>query len=129
MGGREQDVFVPASLVVCRSVGVLPAEVHAGALSQGPAEGAAVTSLTGADRGLLSGGDLTWLLVHGPVLSVPGGMRVGCPGDCGCCSPEWGKSPVETCGLVACWVGWELIRDLSGTRIVAVGLTGHSVQG
>lgn len=55
--------------VLCRSADVLLAEVHAGgagALSQGPAEGVAVTSLTGADRGFPSGGDLTWLLVRGP---------------------------------------------------------------
>lgn len=58
----------------CKSVGVLLAEVRAGgagALSRDPAEGAAATSLTEADRDLLSGGDLTWLLVHGPV--GPGG--------------------------------------------------------
>lgn len=118
--GREQGVFVPALLVdvLCKSVGVLLAEVRAGgagALSRGPAEGVAATLLTGADRVPLSGGDPTWLPVHGPVLSVPGDMLVGCPGDCGCCSPEWGKSPVETCGLAACWVGWALTRDLSGT--------------
>ena len=55
--------------VLCRSVGVLLAEVRAGgvgALSQGPAEGAAATSLTGADRGSPSGGDPTWLPVRGP---------------------------------------------------------------
>lgn len=117
--------------VLCRSAGVLLAEVRVGAeaLSQGPAEGAAATSLTGADHGSPSGGDLTWLLVRGPVLTVPGGMRAGCPGGCGCCSPEWGRSPVETCGLVACWAGWVLTEDLSGTRTVAVGPTGHSVQG
>lgn len=53
---------------LCKSVGVLLAEVHAGgagALSRGPAEEAA-TSLTEADRGSQSGGDLTWLLVRGP---------------------------------------------------------------
>lgn len=105
--GREQGVFVPALLVdvLCKSVGVLLAVVHAGgagALSRGPAEEAAATSLTGADRGSPSGGDPTWLPVHGPVLSVPGDMFVGCPGGCGCCSPEWGKILVETCGLVAC---------------------------
>lgn len=61
-----------------------------------------------------------------PVLTVPGGMMVGCPGGCGCCSPGWGKSPVETCGLAACWVGWVLTGDLSGTRTGAVGLTGRS---
>ena len=61
-----------------------------------------------------------------PVLSVPGDMLVGCPGGCGCCSPEWGKSPVETCGLAACWVGWVLTGDLSGTRTGAAGLTGRS---
>lgn len=47
---------------------MLLAEVRAGgagALSQGPVEVAA-TSLTGADHGPLSGGDLTWLPVHGP---------------------------------------------------------------
>lgn len=55
--------------VLCKSVGVLLAEVRAGgagALSRGPAEGVAATSLIGADRGPLSGGDLTWLPVHGP---------------------------------------------------------------
>lgn len=51
-----------------------------------------------------------------------------CPGGCGCCSPESGKNPVETCGLAACWVGWVLTGDLSGTRTEAVGPTGHSVQ-
>lgn len=132
--GREQGVFVLALLVdaQCKSVGVLLAEVRAGgagALSRDPAEGAAATSLTEADRDLLSGGDLTWLLVHGPVLSVPGDMLVGCLDGRGCCSPEWGKSPVGTCGLVACLVGWVLIGDLSGTRAGAVDQTGHSVQG
>lgn len=53
-------------------------------------------------------------------------MWVGCPGGYGCCSPEWGKSPVETCGLAACWEGWVPTGDLSGTRTGAVGLTGHS---
>lgn len=55
--------------VLSKSVGVLLAEVRvggAGALSLGPAEGVAATSLTGADHGPLSGGDLTWLPVHGP---------------------------------------------------------------
>lgn len=55
--------------VLCKSVGVFLAEVRvggAGALSLGPAEGAAATSLTEADHGPLSGGDLTWLPVHGP---------------------------------------------------------------
>lgn len=55
--------------VLCKSVGVLLAVVHAGgagALSRGPAEEAAATSLTGADRGSPSGGDPTWLPVHGP---------------------------------------------------------------
>lgn len=33
------------------------------------------------------------------------------------------------CGLVACWVGWVLTGDLSGTRTGAVGLTGHSERG
>lgn len=132
--GRKQDVFVPALLVdaLCKSVGVLLAEVRAGgagALSQGPAEGAAATSLTGADHVLPSGGGLTWLPVRGPVLSVPGDMLVGCPDGRGCCSPEWGKSPVEMCGPAACLVGWVLIGDLSGTRAGAVDLTGHSVQG
>lgn len=100
----KQDVFVPASLVgvLCKSAGVLLAEVHAeGAGALRPAETAA-TLLTGADRGSLSGEDLTWVLVRGPVLSAPGCMSVGCPGGCGCCSPELGKSPVETCGLEAC---------------------------
>lgn len=60
------------------------------------------------------------------MLSVPGDMLVGFPGGCGCCSPEWGKSLVETCGLVACWVGWVPTGDLSGTRTGAVGLTEHS---
>lgn len=49
---------------------MLLAEVRAGgagALSRGPAEeGAAATSLTGADRGSPSGGALTWLPVHVP---------------------------------------------------------------
>lgn len=60
------------------------------------------------------------------MLSVPGDMFVGCPGGCGCCSPEWGKILVETCGPAACWVGWVLTGDLSGTRTGAVGLTGCS---
>lgn len=30
------------------------------------------------------------------------------------------------CGLVACWVGWVLTGDLSGTKTGAVGPTGHS---
>lgn len=54
---------------LCKNVGVLPAEVRAGgagALSRGPAEGAAATSLTGADRVLPSGGDLTWVPVREP---------------------------------------------------------------
>lgn len=51
---------------------------------------------------------------------------MGFPGGCGCCSPEWSTSPVETCGLVACWVGWVLTGDPSGTRTVAVAQTGHS---
>lgn len=49
--------------VLCKSVGVLLAEVHAGgagALSRAPAEEAA-TSLIGADCGRLNDGDLTWL--------------------------------------------------------------------
>lgn len=58
---------------ICRSVGVLLAEVHAvGAGELSPAEGAAVTSLTGADRDFPSGGDLTWLLVHGPGMPEEG---------------------------------------------------------
>lgn len=61
-----------------------------------------------------------------PVLSVPRDMLVGCPGGCGCCSPEWGRSLAEMCGLVACWVGWVLTGDLSGTKTGAVGPTGHS---
>lgn len=60
------------------------------------------------------------------MLSVPGDTLVGCPGGCGCCSLEWDKSPVETCGPAACWVGWLLTGDLSGTRTGVVGLTGHS---
>lgn len=55
--------------VLCKSVGVLLAEVRAGgagALSQGPAE-AVATLLTGADRVPPSGVDQTWLPVHGPV--------------------------------------------------------------
>ena len=60
------------------------------------------------------------------MLSVPGGTQVGYPDDCGCCSPEWGRSLVETCGLEACWVVLVLIWDLSGTRTEVVGLTGHS---
>lgn len=61
-----------------------------------------------------------------PVLSDPRDMSVGFPGGHGCCSPEWGKSLVEMCGLVACWVEWVLTGDLSGTKTGAVGLTGHS---
>lgn len=56
---------------LCRSVGVLLAEVRAvgaGELSRGPAEVVAATSLTGADRGFPSGVDLTWLLVHVPTI-------------------------------------------------------------
>lgn len=131
--GREQGAFVPALLVdvLCKSVGVLLAVVHAGgagALSRGPAEEAAATSLTGADRGPPHG-DPTWLPVRGPVLTVPWDMFEGCPGGCGCCSPEWGTSLVETYGPGACWVGWVLTGDLSGTRTGAVGLAGRSVQG
>lgn len=54
--------------VLCNSAGVLLVEVHvvgAVALLRDPAEKAA-TSLTGADRGSLSGEELTLLLVHGP---------------------------------------------------------------
>lgn len=72
--GRKHGVAALALLVeVCRSVGGVPAE-GAGTLSQGPAEEVAATLLTGADRGSPSGEDLTLLLVHAPVLSVPGGM-------------------------------------------------------
>ncbi len=60
------------------------------------------------------------------MLSVPVDMLVGCPDGCGCCSLEWGKRPVETSGLVACWVGWVLTGDLSGTGTGAVGQTEHS---
>lgn len=131
--GRWRGVFAPALLVgvLCKSVGVLLAEVRAvgaGPLCRGPAEGVAAASPAGADRGLLSGEDRTWLPVRGPVLSVLGGTWVGCPGGCGCCSPEWSMSPVETCGLEACWVGWVPTGDLNGTRIGAVGRTGRSVQ-
>lgn len=55
--------------VQCKSVGVLLAEVHAGgagAPSRAPAEVAAAASLTGADCGHLSDGDLTWLPEHEP---------------------------------------------------------------
>lgn len=54
--------------VQCKSVGVPLAEVHAGgagAPSRAPAEEAAA-SLTGADCGHLSDGDLTWLPGHEP---------------------------------------------------------------
>lgn len=53
----------------CKSVGVSLAAVRAagaGAPSRAPAAGEAAASLTGADRGSLNGGGLTWLLVHGP---------------------------------------------------------------
>lgn len=60
------------------------------------------------------------------MLSAPGGMWLGYPGGCGCCSPEWGMNLVEMCGLAACWVEWVPTRDLSGTRIVVVGLIGES---
>lgn len=60
------------------------------------------------------------------MLTVPEDTSVGCPGGCGCCSPEWGKSLVETCGPAACWGGWVLTGDLSGTRTGAVGPTGRS---
>lgn len=53
-------------------------------------------------------------------------MLGGYPGGCECCSPEWGRSPAETCGPVACWVGWVLTGDLSGTETGAVGPTGRS---
>lgn len=129
----------------------------AGALSLDPAEVVPATLLSGAGRGLPSGGDLAWLQQHGPsekhrraqlttdrnlcfrahektrqrcgsmpVLSVPVGMLVGFPGGCGCCSPGWGRNLAEMCGLVACWVGWVLTGDLSGTKTGAVGPTGHS---
>lgn len=61
-----------------------------------------------------------------PVLTVPKDMSVGFPGGYGCYSPEWGRSPVEMCDPVACWVVWVLTEDLSGTKTGAVGLTGHS---
>lgn len=117
---------------LCKSVGVPLAEVRAGgagALSLGPAEVVPATLLSGADHGLPSDGDLAWLQLHGPVLSVPRDMLVGFPGGCGCCSPELGRNLAEMCGLVACWVGWVPTGDLSGTETGAVGLTGHSVQG
>lgn len=128
----------------------------AGALSLDPAEVVPATLLSEADRGRLSDGDLAWLQLHGPsqeekrsidnwhsfllnvkreqtqhcasvpVLADPRDMLVGFPGGHGCCIPEWGKSLVETCGLVACWVGWVLTGVLSGTKTAAVGLTGHS---
>lgn len=130
----------------------------AGALSLDPAEVVPATLLSEADRGRLSDGDLAWLQLHGPsqkekrsiddwhsflfnvrrehaqlcasvpVLADPRDMWVGFPGGRGCCSPEWGKSLVETCGLVACWVGWVLTGDLSGTKTAAVGPTGHSEE-
>lgn len=61
-----------------------------------------------------------------PELSVPRDMLVGFLGGCGCCSPEWGRSLVEMCGLVAWSVGWVPTGDLSGTKTGAVGPTGHS---
>lgn len=61
-----------------------------------------------------------------PVRSVPGDMSVGFPGGCGCCSPGWGMSPVETCGLAACLVGLVLTGALSGTMTGAGDLTEHS---
>lgn len=51
---------------------------------------------------------------------------MGFPGGCGCCSPEWGRNLAEMCGLVACWVGWVLTEDLSGTKTGAAGPTGRS---
>lgn len=130
--GREQGEFVPASLVgvQCKSVGVPLAEVHAGgagAPSQAPAEEAAA-SLTGADCGHLSDGDLTWLPGHEPVRSAPGDMWVGFPGGCGGRSSGWGTSPVETCGLAACWVGSVPTGGLNGTMTGAAGQTERSVQ-
>lgn len=64
-----------------------------------------------------------------PVRAVPGGMWVGYPGGCGCCSPGWGMSPGETCGPGACSEAWALTGDLSGTRTGVEDQTGHSVQG
>lgn len=64
-----------------------------------------------------------------PELSVPGDMLVGFLGGCGWCSPGCCKSLVEMCGLAACWVGWVLTGDLSGTKTGAVGPTGHSERG
>lgn len=61
-----------------------------------------------------------------PVRSVPGDMSVGFPGGCGCYSPGWGMSPVETCGLAAYLVGLVLTGGLSGTVTEAGGLTEHS---
>lgn len=52
--------------VLCKSVGVPLAEVHAGALSLDPAEVVPATLLSGADRGLRSDGDRAWLQLHGP---------------------------------------------------------------
>lgn len=55
--------------VLCKSVGVPLAEGRAGgagAPSLDPAEVVPATSLSGAGRGLPSGGDLAWLQPHGP---------------------------------------------------------------
>lgn len=60
------------------------------------------------------------------MLTGPEDRTVGCPGGCGCCSPGWGTSPVETCVPAACWGGSVLTEDLSGTRTGAGGRAGHS---
>lgn len=55
--------------VLCRSVGVLLAEAHAvgaGALSRDLAGEEVATLTTVVVHGCQNGGDLTWLLVHGP---------------------------------------------------------------
>lgn len=72
----KQSASVPALLegVLCRSVGVLLAEAHAvgaGALSRDLAGEEVATLTTVVVHGCQNGGDLTWLLVHGPVLFDP----------------------------------------------------------
>lgn len=90
--------------VLCKSAGVVLAAARvegAGALRRDPA-GESEALLTGAGRGCPSGEDLALLLEREPVLTAPECRPAGGPGDCGYCSPEWGKSPAGSCDLEPC---------------------------
>lgn len=126
----EKDGPVPALLVdvICRSVGVAPAVVHAvgvGALCRGPAEAEAAASLTVAVRDCLNDEDQTLPPVHEPVRAGPEDMWVGSLDEC--CSLVWGKTLVETCGPEACSGGLVLRGDPNGTTKGA-DPTGRSVR-